>query len=54
MCKVIEDFKISLVLDGKSSKTIESYVGDIKVFKKFLLEHITKVLLKWKIILFQN
>lgn len=36
MCKVIEDFKISLVEDGKSSKTIESYVGDIKAFIEFL------------------
>lgn len=31
MCQVIEDFKISLIEDGKSPKTIESYVGDIKV-----------------------
>ena len=30
MCQVIEDFKISLIEDGKSAKTIESYVGDIK------------------------
>ncbi|AJD30743.1 hypothetical protein VT96_0223000 [Clostridium sporogenes] len=29
MCKVIEDFKIGLIEDGKSPKTIESYVGDI-------------------------
>ncbi|UZQ52260.1 hypothetical protein [Clostridium kluyveri] len=36
MCKVIEDFKISLTEDGKSPKTIESYVGDIKVFIEFL------------------
>ncbi|NFI55792.1 integrase [Clostridium botulinum] len=36
MCQVIEDFKISLVEDGKSSKTIESYVGDIKAFIEFL------------------
>ena len=36
MCKVIEDFKISLVEDGKSPKTIESYVGDIKAFIEFL------------------
>jgi len=36
ICKVIEDFKISLVEDGKSTKTIESYVGDIKAFKEFL------------------
>ena len=36
VCKVIENFKISLVEDGKSAKTIESYVGDIKVFIEFL------------------
>ena len=33
---VYEDFKMSLIEDGKSSKTIESYVGDIKAFKEFL------------------
>ena len=36
MCKVIEDFKISLIEDGKSPKTIESYIGDIKAFIEFL------------------
>ena len=36
MCQVIEDFKISLIEDGKSAKTIESYVGDIKAFIEFL------------------
>ena len=36
MCQLIEDFKISLIEDGKSAKTIESYVGDIKAFKEFL------------------
>ena len=36
MCKVIEDFKISLVEDSKSAKTIESYIGGIKAFKEFL------------------
>lgn len=30
MCQIIEDFKISLIEDGKSPKTIESYVRDIK------------------------
>ncbi|WP_243129546.1 site-specific integrase [Clostridium sp. HBUAS56017] len=29
-------FPISLIEDGKSPKTIESYVGDINVFKEFL------------------
>lgn len=29
MCKIIEDFKISLMEDGKIPKTIENYVGDI-------------------------
>ena len=32
MCQVIEDFKISLIEDGKSPKTIESYIGDIRGF----------------------
>lgn len=36
MCQVIEDFKISLIEDGKSPKTIESYVGNIKAFIEFL------------------
>ena len=36
MCKVIEDFKISLIEDGKSPKTIESYIGDIRGFIEFL------------------
>ena len=36
MCKIIEDFKISLMEDGKSPKTIENYVGDIKAFIEFL------------------
>ena len=31
-----ECFKRSLVEDGKSPKTIESYVGDIKAFIEFL------------------
>ena len=31
-----ECFKISLIEDGKSAKTIESYVGGIKAFKEFL------------------
>lgn len=36
MCKVIDDFKISLIEDGKSPKTIESYIGDIRGFIEFL------------------
>lgn len=36
MCQIIEDFKMSLIEDGKSHKTIESYVGDIKAFIEFL------------------
>ena len=36
MCKVIEDFKISLIQDSKSAKTIESYIGDIRGFIEFL------------------
>lgn len=31
-----ECFKISLIEDGKSAKTIESYVGDIRGFIEFL------------------
>ncbi len=29
MCQIIEKFKVSLIEDEKSPKTIESYVGDI-------------------------
>ncbi|WP_244638242.1 site-specific integrase [Clostridium fungisolvens] len=36
MCQIIEDFKMRLIEDGKSHKTIESYVGDIKAFIEFL------------------
>ena len=36
MCKVIEDFKIIIIEDGKSPKTIESYIGDIIGFIEFL------------------
>ena len=31
-----ECFKMRLIKDGKSPKTIESYIGDIKAFKEFL------------------
>ena len=31
-----ECFKISLIEDGKSAKTIESYIGDIRGFIEFL------------------
>ena len=37
MREIVEDFKISLIEDGKSPKTIESYVGDIKAFIEFLI-----------------
>ncbi|MGE6599607.1 hypothetical protein [Bacillus proteolyticus] len=36
MYQIIEDFKISLIGDGKSSKPIESYVDDVKAFIEFL------------------
>lgn len=36
VCKVIENFKIILIEDGKSPKTIESYIGDIRGFIEFL------------------
>ncbi|KIE47502.1 putative site-specific recombinase/integrase domain protein [Clostridium argentinense CDC 2741] len=32
MCQIIEDFKISLIEDSKSSKIIENNTYDIKVF----------------------
>ena len=38
ICKIIEDFKISLVEDKKSSKIVESYFGDIKTFIEFLVD----------------
>jgi len=34
--EIIENFKVGLIEDGKSPKTVESYVGDIKAFKEFL------------------
>ncbi|APM39453.1 hypothetical protein [Clostridium kluyveri] len=36
MWQLIEDFKMSLIEDGKSPKTIESYVGDTSAFVAFL------------------
>ena len=36
MNEIVESFKISLIEDGKSPKTIESYIGDIKAFIEFL------------------
>jgi integrase/recombinase XerD len=36
MREIVEDFKISLIEDGKSPKTIESYVGDIRALIEFL------------------
>ncbi|WP_300380868.1 site-specific integrase [Clostridium sp.] len=36
MNEIVENFKISLIEDGKSPKTIESYIGDIKAFIEFL------------------
>lgn len=36
MSHVIENFKMSLIEDGKSPKTVESYIGDIKAFIDFL------------------
>lgn len=36
MNEIVESFKISLIEDGKSSKTIESYMGDVKAFIEFL------------------
>ncbi|GFZ34451.1 hypothetical protein CSC2_49770 [Clostridium zeae] len=36
MWQLIEDFKMSLIEDGKGPKSIESYIGDIKAFIEFL------------------
>ncbi|MDM5188363.1 hypothetical protein QUF99_13845 [Bacillus sp. DX4.1] len=36
MYQIIEDFKISLIEDGKSPKPIESYPDDTKAFIEFL------------------
>ena len=36
MKEIVENFKVSLIEDGKSPKTIESYIGDIKAFIEFL------------------
>lgn len=36
MNEIVERFKVSLIEDGKSPKTIESYIGDIKAFIEFL------------------
>ena len=36
MYKIIDDFRISLVEEGKSPKTVGSYVGDTKAFIEFL------------------
>ncbi|MGH4049992.1 MAG: tyrosine-type recombinase/integrase [Clostridium sp.] len=33
--KIIKDFEEALVSDGKALKTVESYVGDIRVFLKW-------------------
>ena len=38
MCKMIKDFKISLIEDGKSSKIIESYVGNMEFLESKALE----------------
>ncbi|APC40579.1 hypothetical protein A7L45_11105 [Clostridium estertheticum subsp. estertheticum] len=36
MSEIIENLELSIIEDGKSPKTIESYVGDIKTFIDFL------------------
>ena len=36
MIKMLEDFKMNLVEDGKSPKTIQSYIGDIAGILKYL------------------
>ena len=34
--KIVTDFEEELVSDGKALKTIESYIGDIRVFLEWL------------------
>lgn len=36
MIKIVEDFKTYLIEDGKSPKTIQSYVGDVAGLLKYL------------------
>ncbi|AGX41809.1 phage integrase N-terminal SAM-like domain-containing protein [Clostridium saccharobutylicum] len=36
MMMIIEEFKTNLIEDGKSPKTIESYVGDTSAFVAFI------------------
>ena len=36
MMIIIEGFKINLIEDGKSTNTVQSYVGDITAFLKYL------------------
>lgn len=36
MNEIVKNFKVSLIEDCKSPKTIESYIGDIKAFIEFL------------------
>lgn len=36
MNEIVKSLKVSLIEDGKSPKTIESYIGDIRAFIEFL------------------
>lgn len=36
MMIIIEEFKINLIGDSKSNNTVQSYVGDITAFLKYL------------------
>ena len=33
---IVEEFKVNLMEDGKSVKTIESYVGEVSAFVSYL------------------
>jgi integrase/recombinase XerD len=36
MIKIVEEFKTHIMEDGKSTNTIQSYVGDVSAFLKYL------------------
>jgi integrase/recombinase XerD len=36
MIKIVEEFKTHIMEDGKSTNTIQSYVGDVSAFLKYI------------------
>lgn len=36
MKMLVEEFKTNLIEDGKSNNTVQSYIGDISAFLKYL------------------